>query len=449
MSNKASNFIDTSTECAICLDTLDSDHETITLTCGHRWHFACLREQLENSQPSHTTRLIFTGARCGKCFAICDHPKLENLTRRTDELREKVDVLILEQVKADAPEKLRSNVLSEEFLLDEGRRIYAFYLCGSCDEPYFGGTIECADVDAGELKTSEERLCPSCSPKAQVVCQEIIAHRPCLIWKCRYCCNPSTFLCYGGRHFCASCHDRNGKLLRRGLGPQSIDGIPCAGEKCKFPKPVGRDRHSNGPSIDCEQVYKCIACETSVSVHTFQEVAGSRNFIVNPSGEDGMRGWRTIPGHQPWAVETMETPIDDKTRCNFVSSFNWAGMAQIIPLHRILRNPSRGRLEVSAKFMGRSDCPSVFELMVIVQNSQQRVIYESSSPVLVPPADFWENISVVIEHIQGAHELIMIVRGKDNQFWAGNFGSKVCHCSVRVLGSQEELDEILKSGDEL
>lgn len=124
-------------------------------------------------------------------------------------------------------------------------------------------------------------------------------------------------------------------------------------------------------------------------------------------------------------------------------------MAQFIPLHRILRNPSRCRLEVSAKFMGRSDCPSVFELMVIVQNSQQRVIYESSSPVLVPPADFWENISVVIEHIQGAHELIMIVRGKDNQFWAGNFGSKVCHCSVRVLGSQEELDEILKSGDEL
>lgn len=99
--------------------------------------------------------------------------------------------------------------------------------------------------------------------------------------------------------------------------------------------------------------------------------------------------------------------------------------------------------------MGRSDCPSVFELMVIVQNSQQRVIYESSSPVLVPPADFWENISVVIEHIQGAHELIMIVRGKDNQFWAGNFGSKVCHCSVRVLGSQDDLDEILKAGGEL
>ena len=50
---------------------------------------------------------------------------------------------------------------------------------------------------------------------------------------------------------------------------------------------------------------------------------------------------------------------------------------------------------------------------------------------------------MVIENVEGAHKLIMAVRGKDCQFWAGNFGSKVCHCSVRVLGSQEELDENL------
>ena len=33
-------FIDTSTECAICLNTLDDDssEKTITLSCGHRWH---------------------------------------------------------------------------------------------------------------------------------------------------------------------------------------------------------------------------------------------------------------------------------------------------------------------------------------------------------------------------------------------------------------------------
>lgn len=355
-----------------------------------------------------------------------------------------MDVLILEQIKADSPEQLKDESISKELLLDEGRRTYAFYLCGSCDEPYFGGTIDCADDAAGELKTSEERLCPSCSPKAQVICQEIISHRPCLIWKCRFCCNPSTFLCYGGIHFCTSCHDRNGQRVRRGLGPQTMDGIPCRGESCTFPKASGSDRHFNGSSLDCEQVYNCIACETSTtSGRTFHELPGSINFIVNPSGENGMRGWRSIQGHAPWSVEQMETPVDEVTRSNFVSSYNWSGMAQCIELHRILRHPSRCRLEVSAMFMGRGDCPSVFHLEAIVCNSRGRTIYKTSLSPMSAPADFWERASVVIENVEGAHKLIMAVRGKDCQFWAGNFGSKVCHCSVRVLGSQEELDENL------
>lgn len=454
MSKKSSSFIDESTECAICLNALDSE-ETITLACGHRWHLECLREQIERAKPSHSTRLVFAGCRCAKCFDICDHPALDSLTKRkTDELRERVDALILEQLRADLPEKLANSIPSSSSmarLLDEGRRTYAFYLCGSCDEPYFGGTIECADDHggAGELNTSEERLCQSCSPKAQVVCRQNnnIAHRPFLIWKCRYCCNPSTFLCYGGIHLCGGCHDRNSQRVLRDLGPRTMDGIPCRGEGCTFPKPVGCERHSNGPSLDCEQVYKCIACETSASSSsartTFQEIPGSRNFIINPSGEEGARGWQNVSGHEPWVVERMEIPVDETTRCNFVSSFRWAGMGQIIPLHQVLRNPSRCRLEVSAKFMGRSDCPSSFHLKAIVLDSHRRAIYETSLSPVIAPADFWEKMSVVIENVQGAHEMVMIVRGKDNQFWRGNFGSKVCHCSVRVLGSQEELDDNL------
>ena len=149
-----------------------------------------------------------------------------------------------------------------------------------------------------------------------------------------------------------------------------MDGIPCSGESCTFPKPSGCDRHFNGSSPDCEQVYKCIACETSrSSIHTFQELPGSSNFIINPSGEEGMRGWQKIMGQESWSVERMEIPVDETTRYNFVSSFRWAGMAQFIPLHQIVRDPSRCRLEVSAKFMGRSDCPSLFHLKAIVLNS--------------------------------------------------------------------------------
>jgi hypothetical protein len=359
-----------------------------------------------------------------------------------------VDLLVAEQSKADIPEEWKdavNNAGKMARLIDEGRRSYAFYLCGGCDEPYFGGTIDCADEDDGELVTSEDRLCQSCSPKSQVVCKHTNEHRPFHIWKCRYCCNPSSYVCYGNVHFCDSCHDRNSQRSR-GLGPAKLEGIPCCGDGCSFPKPALSERHSNGSSLDCEQVYHCAICDSSPSGHIFEEIPGSRNLIINPSGEEGTRGWLADPRHRSWATERMEISVDESTSCNFVSSYNWSRMSQSIPLHRVVRNPSMARLEISAKFMGRTDCPSVFKLQAVVMNSQRSVIHQSSTSLLTAPADFWEKVSLIIEPVEGAHEVAIIVCGKDERFWRGNFGSKVCHCSIRVLGSQEELQNTLIPG---
>jgi hypothetical protein len=81
-------FQDTSTDCAICLSLL-VDEEVVELTCGgHRWHFDCLKEQLGHAQPNHhAKRLLLSGCQCAKCgYFRCDHPALEHLTRKTDEL---------------------------------------------------------------------------------------------------------------------------------------------------------------------------------------------------------------------------------------------------------------------------------------------------------------------------------------------------------------------------
>lgn len=446
-------FTDTSTECAICLNALDNTKKTITLSCGHRWHLGCLKEQLEHSQPSRSKRLIFSGCRCAKCSAFCGHPELENLTRRTDALREKVDGLVAEQLKADAPDAWRDamdDAVAKAKLIDEGRRSYAFYLCGGCDEPYFGGTIECADEAGGELTTSEDKLCQSCSPKlSQVICQHIYEHRPFHVWKCRYCCNPSSFVCYGNVHFCDSCHDKNSKLARsrsQGLGSPILEGIPCRGGSCPFPKPEGRNKHSNGSALECEQVYYCASCESSPSGHGFLESPGSRNLVINPSGEEGTRGWqaanRSRQSNSGWTVENMDIPVDGSTRSNFVSNFQWCVMTQTIPIYHYVQHPSRARLEISSKFMARTDCPSVFKMEAVVTNSRGRVVHRTSTSELTAPADFWEKATLRLDPVDGAHELTMVVCGKDARFWQGNFGSKVCHCSVRVLGTEEELQDI-------
>mmetsp|Transcript_22640 Transcript_22640/g.34027 ORF Transcript_22640/g.34027 Transcript_22640/m.34027 type:complete len:386 (+) Transcript_22640:285-1442(+) len=349
--------------------------------------------------------------------------------------------------------------------MEQARRSYAFYLCTSCDEPYFGGTIECADEEEGE-RPGEDRLCPQCSPKSQIVCRNPVEHRGYHVWKCRYCCNPSRYVCYGTVHFCEECHDRNSQRVkehqrrRNNMGRRGqqvtmppLEPIPCrGGDLCNtHPKPNGHDCHLNGPSHKCEQVYHCAWCISTPSSFTnnnavVEEEPGSQNLIINPSGERGMVGWKQVNRTMNWRVEQSEVPLNESTTTNFVSSFQWCGMSQTIPLHRIVYNPSSVRLEVSAKFMGRTDCPSVFQMQVVLLDDERRVVHRVETSALSAPADYWERSCLIIEPTRGAYEVVIMVFGKDERFWQGNFGSKVAGCSVRILCPEHELENVLRPG---
>ena len=443
------SYVDDSPDCAICFEPLHCS-ETITLKCGHRWHLDCIKEQLAHAQPSKTSRLLFSGCKCAKCNVFCDHPALEHFTRRTDILRKKVDVLLVEQLKIDSSEEWKSvqcdNGLKTA-MLDSARRSYAFYLCGACEEPYFGGTINCADQEDGETYLPEQRLCGACSPKSVAVCDQTVEHRAFHIWKCRYCCRPSTFVCYGNVHFCDMCHERNSERderKKRGEVTAPLEAIPCPGENCEYPKKKECNRHRNGKSFDCEQVYYCLCCRANARNDCEEERPGSRNFIVNPNGANQFRGW--VLQHMPWKVEPIQVPIDNNTTTNFVSSFQWCSMYQTVPLHRYVNDPSAVRIEASAKFMGRTDCPSVFRLEILATDVRQRILRRMNSGILNSPVDFWEKISLVLEPMEGLHEVTLCISGRDSRFWSGNYGSKVCHCSVRVLGTGEELESLLNEG---
>ncbi|KAL7574421.1 hypothetical protein ACA910_015796 [Epithemia clementina (nom. ined.)] len=483
--------------------------EVITLSCGHKWHLQCVREQLEHAQPSPSQRLLFTGCTCAKCGQFCDHPKLQHLTRQTDSLRQQVHEMIVEQLKIDAPtvwkkyqgssntKNNNNNDQGDAFkaLMEYGQRTYAFYLCAGCRQPYFGGTVECADQQQELEETSEaahRRLCVACAAPHQPICRQPLQHRGQLIWKCRYCCQPSQFICHANIHFCVSCHDRysqrrtqmqrerqenNSSARRRGtLAP--LEAIPCpGGSACPFPKPTSSpDRHKNGPSLDCEQVYQCVCCATEDDNDDdarSSNTVKSHNLLINPNGALGLQGW--VP-HQnlsssSWHVEPSELPlvlpradaqdhagiITTMVTNNFVSSFHWCIMSQRVRLHQVVRDPSRVRLEFSAYIMARTDCPSEFQMEALilgppppqprqgrrgeVQSPQQEVLHFQSTPVLNAPADSWERVSLIVEAAQmttRAYEAVMVLHGKDSRFWAGNYGSKVTACSVRILADTEE-----------
>jgi F-box associated region/RING-like zinc finger len=445
-------FIDTSSDCAICLESLDQD-DVIELSCGHRWHLRCLKEQLQHSQPNYAKRLLFSGCRCAKCGVFCDNEALRDLTRRTDHLREKVNVLIQEQLKIDHPNQWKDVTSADQIqsMNEAGLRNYAFYLCSSCDEPYFGGTVDCADLEEGVL-TAEDRLCPSCNPHSQNVCRHTEQHRACHIWKCRYCCSPSAFVCYGTVHFCSDCHRRNDLRVKQqqrqnpgSTNPPTLECLPCSGDSCPYPKHNNQSHHQNGSDHKCEQVYKCVLCETSTGTESHFLPSGTQNFVVNPSGELGLRGWTQF-GQSSWVDENSELPVNENTTKNFVSSFYWCQMWQKVPLHQYIHDVSSARIEVSAKYMARTDCQSLFKLEAIVLDSNVRVIHRITTDILDAPVDCWERATLLIEPTQGANDVIILIHGKDKPFWSGNYGSKVAECSVRVLCAEEDVPNILRGG---
>ena len=542
-------FEDTSTDCAICLESLygtddndndsDGDHQhendeefsnkqsirVITLGCGHKWHLNCILQQLQISRPNSTKRLLFHGCQCAKCGVICtnhDDLQRDNLVRSTDILRRKVDTLLEEHVAMDIPEAWsRSNGDSRirKEMIVNARRKYAFYLCRHCEEPYFGGTVECADQHQHQHQhhqqvadndtddnddREEERLCTACTPHSQTCCKNPLEHSGYLVWKCRYCCQISTHVCYGNVHFCDDCHDRNSRRVQhlserrreRRQPPPSLESITCSGTDCPYPKRVVKGttnqretHHKNGSTSDCEHVYGCVWCQSSEErrqqVNIVEEV-GSHNLLFNSNGQHHLQGWNQLNPRISWQVEKSDTDLpiavfpgaatttnnnattNNNNNTNFVSSFLPCVMSQTLDLSKMLQSPCEDiTLEISARYRGRTDCPSVFRMEVILTGDnddgrfnfsrpqQQHIPHQRhpplqrlTTPTLETPADMWERSTLILRGVALPHAryLTVILIGKDSRFWQGNFGAKVKECSVRVLG-ENYTDKLLDDQD--
>lgn len=421
-----SDFVDTATDCAICLCLL-KDSQVIKLSCGHLWHLSCIKEQLVHATPNPAKRLLFSGCRCAKCGTFCDHPALESVTRASTALRSAVDALIIAQLKVDGltPEHGMSDQLAF------ARSLYAFYQCSLCEKPYFGGTIACADAE-DELLPTAARTCPSCSPATSAACAHS-DHGAFHEWKCRYCCNPATHVCYGTIHFCDACHARDERRAARSRPRSDMLAIPCPGsDTCRSPLHNGQTAHVNGASHSCEQVLRCTMCASDpagIGLRTEQRT--SFNMLFNGDASQGTTGWYW-DRFLAWHTETSQVPYRYGTH-NFVSSYMWASMAQVIDLRQFLAQPYHACVQVRARYMARTDCPSVFVLMAALYDANGRELQREISDVLHAPADFWEPVSHIFSPTPAAAFVAVAIRGTDGRGWAGNYGAKCTNVSVRVL----------------
>lgn len=431
--------------CAICLCPL-TEQRSITLSCSHSWHLSCIQEQLRQAAPSPSRRLVFNGIRCALCSSVCTHPELDAMVSTTAQTLRRVDELIAEQAAADRLHEHDAITHPQsrfyQNVIEYGRSVYAFFICVLCRQPYFGGTVDCVDATRFELPP-DDQLCPSCSPRPNATCTDT-THAPFHVWKCRFCCRRATFICHGSTHLCDRCHaldepparGRNARL-RHIL---NIPAVPCPGRpECTTVMPPGEDFHRNGAATNCEQLLDCAAC-TSLPVGSrglTLEERGSENMLFNPNGAHDLRGWTPLlrheaTGYHRWTSERSDHPFGS-CRTNFVSTFSWARMAQVVDLTKFLRDPSTAIIEVSARVRSRADCPGLFRLEgALYDESLNELQWFCTNPAQAP-SDCWERVRHTFNPSAGAKYAVIAIHGKDDRFWAGRYGAKATACSVRVL----------------
>jgi len=251
--------------CPICWTEPLNGAPTILLNCGHAMHRHCAEAMVRKGHAGGC-RLTFKSIRCPLCKEIMGHPGIDDIVAPLYKMYQKVRQKAMQRwvVEQRSPLPCPNDAGDEDRIATLAMSKMTFFECSQCNEPYYGGEVECgAEVaeeddldDDVQAALAMELVCRGCASKGQVQCPEHGTEF--LGWKCRYCCEREAhYFCFGTTHFCHVCHDlwQTGVEQRRKLQA----GKPCLGkDRCIFggrhPPGCrnGRDEYALGCTI-CAQ----------------------------------------------------------------------------------------------------------------------------------------------------------------------------------------------------
>lgn len=174
-----------------------------------------------------------------------------------------------------------------------------------------------------------------------------------------------------------------------------------------------------------------------------------RNLIKNPSGIERLLHWKiTDNGGDGWKVENppIETgcePIPDTNiqRC-FATSYGLCEKFQVIDLiqegvHEVILDNALLDIEVSELHAARFDCGSIYTLQVNLRDKNGMILEKFESGEIEEQQWVGRNWSkerhVFSNYKPGVRYIEFIHSGRDTQYWAGHYGSKMSHASVKFI----------------
>jgi hypothetical protein len=222
--------------CGICREDVQNNDEDESgaliqlASCNHQAHISCLKQQLEARWAGKN--ISFAYIQCCECRTSLTHDVLTLYLSPHLRLKENVETLCRQQALADDENGVFANKLEENFDMAtaECMKLFSCYICSTCEEPFCGGRVDCAQdihINVSEMK------CPKCAFNQQQKLADTTAKEEAVatwrgkcaehgfkfaIYKCDSCCSVATWDCRSN-HYCNRCHNE----------PNSHKDYPCPG----------------------------------------------------------------------------------------------------------------------------------------------------------------------------------------------------------------------------
>jgi len=244
--------------CAICYSEALCAAPCVQLTCGHTFHYHCVKKHIENGYAHH--RIKFEHTRCPLCKEKIQHWAFNNVLSKWALLEDEVNDMALNRLRIEGNEKHRE-ILEPwgQFYqkpLAFAQHIYVFYQCYKCQKPYFAGNQICGAADDEEDDEDDEEiakqlLCSSCGTHNIEACPR--HGKDWIQYKCRFCCRVASFHCWGNTHFCKECHKPGvwNSLVKYKTG-KNLKKTPTGKNLMKSGKGYGK-------KSTCEEYFMCPA----------------------------------------------------------------------------------------------------------------------------------------------------------------------------------------------
>ncbi len=245
--------------CTICYVEGLSAAPSVQLLCGHVLHWQCVKRKIEGSWSG--ARITFGFLNCPQCQQLMQHPLLDSLPayQTAMKLKANLEENALKRLKFEnlekAPEIIKPGAQFHLNPLGYAMHRFAYYPCFKCKQPYFGGMRACgapAAVGADGSFDPKELVCGSCRPPATGVNACSKHGKDFVQRKCRFCCSPAVWFCWGSTSFCEPCHSKHNRTGLAGK-PQSFFK-QCAGPatcplRMRHPPNGGKEEFSMGCGI--------------------------------------------------------------------------------------------------------------------------------------------------------------------------------------------------------